>query len=351
MGDVATAPNGKSQTGLADGAGLSRRGILGSAAALAAAPLLSGIPALLVPSQARATGAPLGAKQPTWCRFKLGSFELTMASDSDAFIPGPFPIVGGNASQGEVEQLMRDNLLPPDKYQPGFTPMIVNTGKQLVIFDTGNGAKGFVPRPAGGWLATQLADSGITPEQIDVVVLSHGHPDHVGGVMENGKPLFPNARYVIGATEYDFWAPEGKFTGEAEKLASLFRANVVPLADKITFLKPGDDVVPGIRSREAYGHTPGHLAFDIESEGKRMLFWGDCAHHQVASLARPEWHCSFDVDKEQGAKTRRRIYELAAAERVPVSGYHMPFPSIGYVERLDGGGYRWLAHTYQLNLP
>jgi glyoxylase-like metal-dependent hydrolase (beta-lactamase superfamily II) len=321
--------------------------MLGSAVALAAAPLTGGLP----PSTARAAGPMLGAPKPSWTRFKLGAFELTMLADSDAFIDGPYPIIGANAAQADVEQLMIDNLLPPAKYQPGFTPMVVNTGKQLIIFDTGNGDKGFVPRPGGGWLGAQLAPAGFTPEQIDVVVLSHGHPDHVGGVMENGNPLFPNARYVIAGTEYDFWAPEGKFSGELEKLASLFRANVVPLAAKTTFLKPGDDVVPGIRSLEAHGHTPGHLAFTLESEGKRMLFWGDCAHHQVASLARPDWHCSFDIDKEKGAVTRRRIYEMAAAERIPVSGYHMPFPSIGYVERRDGGGYRWLAHTYQLNTP
>ncbi len=125
----------------------------------------------------------------------------------------------------------------------------------------------------------------------------------------------------------------------------------MPLAEKTTFLKPGDDVVPGIRALEAHGHTPGHLAFTLESKGQSMLFWGDCAYHQVASLARPDWHCSFEVDKEKGAATRRRIYEMAAAERIPVSGYHMPFPSIGYVERRDGGGYRWLAHRYQLNTP
>ncbi len=233
-----------------------------------------------------------------------------MTSDSDAFIPGPFPIVGGNASQGEVEQLMRDNLLPPRQVSAGLHAHDRQhrqaTG-DLRHRQRRQGFRAAAQAAAGSQRSSPI--SGITPEQIDVVVLSHGHPDHVGGVMENGKPLFPNARYVIGATEYDFWSPEGKFTGEPEKLASLFRANVVPLAEKITFLKPGDDVVPGIRSREAFGHTPGHLAFDIESDGKRMLFWGDCAHHQVASLARPEWHCSFDVDKEQGAKTRRRIYD------------------------------------------
>jgi glyoxylase-like metal-dependent hydrolase (beta-lactamase superfamily II) len=330
---------------LSGGSGISRRRVLAAAGALAAAPLID---ARLI-GDARGAAPMLGASQPSVCRFKLGTFELTMISDSDAFIDGPFPIIGANASQGEVEQLMRDNQQPPSRYQPGFTPMIVNTGRDVVLFDTGNGAQGFIPRPKGGWLAAQIAPAGFKPEQIDVVVLSHGHPDHVAGVMENGKPLFPNARYVIGAVEYDFWAPEGRHAGELEKLATTFRANVVPVADKTRFLKPGEDVVAGIRSLEAHGHTPGHLAYHIESGGQRMLFWGDCAHHQVASLARPDWYCSFDVHKEQGAKTRRRIYEMAAAERIPVSGYHMPFPSIGYVERLDRGGYRWLAHTYQLN--
>jgi glyoxylase-like metal-dependent hydrolase (beta-lactamase superfamily II) len=98
---------------------------------------------------------------------------------------------------------MRDNLLPTNKYRPGFTPMVVNTGQELILFDTGNGESGFVPRPQGGWLAAQLAPAGFKAEQIDVVVLSHGHPDHIGGVMENGEPLFPNARYVTGAINYD----------------------------------------------------------------------------------------------------------------------------------------------------
>ena len=327
-------------------AGVSRRSLLGAAAGLAAAPLAQ---ALSVPP-AFAAAPMLGTSKPSWARFRLGGFELTVIADTDAFIDGPFPLIGANASQAEVEQLMRDNLLPPARYQPGFTPMIVNTGKQVLIFDTGNGGNGFVPRPQGGWLAAQLGAAGFSPAQIDVVVLSHGHSDHVGGVMEGGKPLFPNARYVIAATEYDFWGPKGKLSAELEKFAAAFRANVVPLAERVSFLKPGEEVVPGIRSLEAHGHTPGHLAFLLESDGKSLLFWGDCAHHQVASLARPDWHCVFDVDKEQGAATRQRIYDMAASERLPVAGYHMPFPSIGYVERLSGGGYRWLAHTYQLGL-
>lgn len=132
--------------------------------------------------------------------------------------------------------------------------------------------------------------------------------------------------------------------------AALFRDYMVPLADKTTFLKPGDEVVPGIRALAAYGHTPGHLAFDIESGGKRLVFWGDCAHHHVASLVHPDWHCVFDVDREQGAKTRARMFDTVATDRVAVSAFHMPFPSIGYVERRKDGGYRWIPHSYQLDL-
>lgn len=325
---------------------IDRRKLLIAGSALAVMPSLN----LLTASRAEASAPMLGAWQPKFYRFKFGGFEITTISDSEAFIDGPFPIIGENASEADVRTLMRANLLPEIRYQPGFSPTIVNTGKQLILLDTGNGANGFVARPNGGWLAAQLAPAGFKPEDIDIVLLSHGHPDHVGGMIEIGKPLFPNAQYVIGGIEHDFWSPEGKFTGDLEKLASVFRANTSPVAEKFKFVKPGDDVVTGIRAVEAYGHTPGHLAFMIESQGKSLLYWGDCAHHQVASLAHPEWYCVFDIDKPKGVETRRRIYDMAATERLPVVGYHMPFPSIGYVERNGPESYRWLAHSYQLNL-
>ncbi len=272
-----------------------------------------------------------------------------MLLDAEAAIDGPWPVIGSNSSQAEVDRLMRDNLLPTDKYQPGFTPMVVNTGEQLILFDTGNGAKGFVPRPYGGWLVDVLAPAGFTPETIDLVVLSHGHPDHIGGLFENGRSLFPNARYAIGQVEYDFWSRPSGHSGALEGFAALFRDYVVPLADRTSFLKPGQEVAPGIRAMEAYGHTPGHLCFHLESEGKRLFFLADCCHHHVASLARPDWHTVFDTDPGQGAATRARVFDMLATERIPVSAFHMPFPSLGFVER-QGSGYRWVQHSYQLTL-
>lgn len=323
-----------------------RRRLLSASLCLAAAPMLT----IGSSISAEAAAALLGAWQPKFYRFKLGEFEITTISDSEAFIDGPFPLIGANASEADVHALMRDNLLPERRYRPGFSPTIVNTGKQLILIDAGNGANGFVPRPDGGWLAAQLGPAGFKPEDIDIVLLSHGHPDHIGGIIEEGKPLFPNARYVVGRIEHDFWTPEGTLTDDLEKFAKVYRANSKPVADKFSFIKPGDDVATGIRAIEAYGHTPGHLAFTIESQGKSLLWWGDCAHHQVASLAQPDWHCVFDVDKQHGAATRRRIFDMAATDRLPVIGYHMPFPSIGFVEKISPESYRWLAHSYQLDL-
>jgi len=291
----------------------------------------------------------LGPARPRHYRFELGRFEVTMLLDAEAAIDGPWPVIGGNSSQAEVDRLMTDNLLPTHKYQPGFTPMIVNTGEQLILFDTGNGAKGFVPRPHGGWLVDVLAPAGFAAEAIDLVVLSHGHPDHIGGMFENGRPLFPNARYAIGQVEYDFWARERGHSGALEPFAALFREYVVPVAERTSFLMPGAEVARGIRAVEAYGHTPGHLCFHLESEGERLFFLGDCCHHHVASLARPDWHTVFDTDPNQGAVTRARMFDMLAAERIAVSAFHTPFPSLGFVER-QGSGYRWLPHSYQLTL-
>lgn len=307
--------------------------------------------ALTLPGSATAQVCPEDA-QPVTRRIRLGHFTVTTVLDASATIDGPWPIVGQDRPQAAVEALMRENRLRPNRFKPGFTPTLVQTGRETILFDTGNGAVGFVPRPAGGQLAHLLARAGLAPDTIDVVVLTHCHTDHIGGLMEDGRPVFTRARYVVGATEDSFWRDGARLSAPMEsneaRSARVFRSHLLPLTDRTRFVKPGDAVAPGITALAAFGHTPGHLTFHLESAGQRMLVWGDCAHHEVASLAHPEWHAVFDMDKAQGAATRRHIYDMAATDGILVSAYHTAFPSLGYVVR-QGSGYRWIPLTDQLD--
>ncbi len=295
-----------------------------------------------------------GQVLPAIFRFKLGGFEVTPIMDSFVIRPGLTPSFGGEAAADTVKALAKANRIDSDKYFHPFTPLLVNTGRELVLFDTGNGSlsaeyeqmKGRLPP---GNLVVRMAEAGYKPEDVDVVVITHGHPDHIGGLSKAGQPVFPNARYVFGATEFDFWN-KGENVREARKFnRELYVKIVVPLANRATFIKPGDEVVPGIRAVDAFGHSPGLLAFHIESEGKRLLNWADTAGHYVVSLQRPDIHLDVDDDKEKAVATRKRIFDMAASEDLLVAGFHMPFPGLGYVERA-GGSYRWVPHGYQMNL-
>ena len=295
-----------------------------------------------------------GEMQPTIYRFKLGGFEVATIMDSKVIRSGLTPSFGGEAGAAEVKALAAAARIDADRYEHPFTPMLVNTGKELVLFDTGNGSlsaeyeqmKGRLPP---GNLVARMAQAGYKPEDVDVVVLTHGHPDHIGGLTKGGQPVFPNARYVFGAAEFDFWN-KGENIREARKFnRELYMKIVVPLANRATMIKPGDEVVPGIRAVDAAGHSPGLLAFTIESEGKRLINWADTCNHYVVAIQRPDLHLDVDDDKEKAVATRKRILDMAATDKLFVAGFHMPFPGLGWVEKTSGG-YRWVPHSYQMNL-
>jgi glyoxylase-like metal-dependent hydrolase (beta-lactamase superfamily II) len=295
-----------------------------------------------------------GELQPAVYGFKFGSFEIANILDGKVVRDGLHPSFGPEQTAKEAEDLCRKNGIEANRYVHPFIPTLVNTGKELILFDTGNGALArdysqLRSRLSDGRLVEGLAKLGYKPADVDIVVVTHGHPDHIGGLMDGGAPIFPKARYVFGAAEFDFWK-RGENVREARKFnLQLFQKLALPLADRASFIKPGDDVAPGIRAVDAAGHSPGMLAYHVESGGKRLLIWADSCVHYVMAIQRPQWHLDVDDDKDKAVATRKRILEMAATERLFVTGYHMPFPGIGTIDK-TADGYRWVPVSYQLDL-
>lgn len=298
--------------------------------------------------QSASAAAPLqGPLMPDTYRFMVGNFEVTTLLDGAIQLDGPHPIFGQNATAEEVQALAEANFLPGTRMEIGFTQTVVNTGSQVILFDAGNGAG---RRPNAGHLRSRLAAAGIQPEDVDIVALTHFHPDHIGGLAEDGSPAFPNAEYRIPAVEYDFWSP--KEMAENEKTArvgKLVQSNVVPVAANGTMVNPGDAVVSGIEALDSSGHTPGHTSYHVESGGERLVILGDVCNHFVVSMQRPDWHVRFDMDKEKAVAARKTMFGMIAADRIPFVGYHMPYPAVGYAEAM-GDGFRYVPASYQLNL-
>lgn len=292
------------------------------------------------------TAPMLGFKRPNHWRFKLGAFEIIQLHDGQLHMAGPKPPFATDQTPETVAAHCAANHLPADKMENSYTCTMINTGKELVIFDTGNGS---AKRSGGqGFLLKALAEAGYTPDQVDVVVTTHCHPDHFLGLIEDGKPAYPNARYVFGQKEFDYWKKGDDVPEWRVPTREGFLKFCLPFADKSTFIKEGSAVASGITAVEAFGHSPGHMAFNVESNGQRLYLWADVTNHYVMSLQRPEWGVHFDHDKPAAIAVRKKTLDMVAHDKCLAIGFHMPFPAFGYVDKTTDG-YRWVPASYQMN--
>jgi len=275
--------------------------------------------------------------------FQVGSIGCTVLSDGYFSYPTRwfFP----NADPQELATALENRGLSHDQVLSPYTCLLIETGRHVVVVDTGAGGS----LTTSGAIVARLEMSGIRPRDVDTVVLTHAHPDHIGGAVDwRGRPAFPNARFVLSESEVDFWncprtdlheirLPEDVKLGMVETA----RRCLLILRHQLEPVDGETEIVPGVRAIPAPGHTPGHLALLLDSGGDRLLNLGDAAVHPL-HLEHPAWHNGFDQAPDQAVCTRRTLVERAAREHMHLMAFHFPFPSMGRVEPRAEGGWEWL---------
>ena len=320
---------------------LDRRQLLGGAAATGAAAALSSFTS----STAGAAVPPSGAQAPGFYRYKVGSFECTSINDGARSFPMPDTFVR-NVPKEEALAAAEAAYMPKGMVTVPFNPQLINTGSKLVLIDCGNGIANFEPsKGAVGRTLQNLAAAGVDPKSVDVVLMSHLHPDHTNGIRAlDGSMAFPNAEIMVPAKDWEFWmSEENAAKAESNQMMKNYFANVrkiyAGIESKVTRYDWGKEVVPGITSVATPGHTPGHTSFVVASGNSKVLIQSDVTNIPEFFLRNPDWHVAYDVEPETAQTTRHKFYDMAAAEKALVVGFHFTFPSIGHVEK-DGTKYR-----------
>ncbi|MCL2390413.1 MAG: MBL fold metallo-hydrolase [Endomicrobia bacterium] len=255
--------------------------------------------------------------------YKIGSIDFIAFKDLDTNM--------GKSILLKPDSEIVKKLMPDDQNPSSINAFVVKTGSKIVLIDTGVGA--------GGNLIKNLAAAGISPEQVDIVLITHMHGDHVGGLIKSGnQKAFPSATVYVAKPEIDYWTAN---ISSNIKNSDLARAVKAVYGDKFkTFTwEDGGDIIAGIKTVKAQGHTPGHTAFEISSDGEKLIVIGDLIHSLNVQMADPRLAVTFDVDPIQAVDTRKRILKDAARATTRIAGMHIPFPGVGTVTEKDDGGY------------
>lgn len=291
--------------------------------------------------------AQVKTQAPGYYRMQLGGVEVTALYD------GYFDMdtkLLKNAPQAEIQRLVARMFQTLPTVQTAVNAYLIHTGRNLVLIDAGT-AKLFGPQL--GFVLDNLRAAGYRPEQVDTVLLTHLHADHVGGVLTpDGKPAFPNAQVLAAKVESDFWLSEANAANapkEAQAFFKMARDAVAPYiaAQRYKTFAANDEPVPGIKAVPLPGHTPGHTGFLIGEGDNRLLIWGDIVHNFAVQFVDPRVAIEFDVDSAKAVETRLAQLARAAREKYWVAGAHLPFPGIGHI-RPDGHGYVYVPANYSV---
>lgn len=300
-----------------------------------------------VHASTQAGGQAVGGQAPAFYRFQHGDAEMTLVSDGP-ILSGDPKVTFRGAPKEEIDRVLLASFLPTDKLVLDQNILVMSSGGRTVVFDTGMGpSKAFGPK--AGHFLQNLAAAGIDPAEVDAVVLSHAHADHVAGLLfQDGSRAFPNAQLYIEQTDFEFWTSADKTGPGRAALHDHAARSLLPNRDRIVFIRDGQEFLPGVEAMLTPGHSPGHMIFTVSSGGKTLCYIADLGRHHILNVETPRLRFIGDTDPDQGVASRLRAFDTLAANRIPVISYHYPWPGLGYLAAW-GDRYRYYPAAMEMS--